>query len=99
LDQDGNVDKLKVRICVRGDLQKKKDPTMEDPHSSTASMRMYKLLLADAARHKSRIFQLGVIGAFLQEIIRSRVLGAIGVQITHMRTVNPFEEFRLQWCN
>ena len=73
LDQQGNVDKLKVRVCVRGDLQKKKDPTMEDPHSPAASMRMSKLLMAEAARHKARVFQLDVIGAFLQARMRSRV--------------------------
>jgi hypothetical protein len=33
LNQGGYVDKLKLPICVRGDLQKKTDPTMEDPHS------------------------------------------------------------------
>ena len=73
LDQQGNVDKLKVRVCVRGDLQKKKDPTMEDPHSPAASMRMSKLVMAEAARHKARVFQLDVIGAFLQARMRSRV--------------------------
>jgi hypothetical protein len=46
--QDGNVDKLKVRICGRRDLQKKRDPTMDDPHSPAASMRISKLLMADA---------------------------------------------------
>jgi hypothetical protein len=43
LNQGENFDKLKVRICVRGDLEKKKDPTMEDPHSAAASTRMSKL--------------------------------------------------------
>jgi hypothetical protein len=38
---------------------------MEDPHSPAASMRKFRLLMTDAARHKARIFQLDVIGAFL----------------------------------
>jgi hypothetical protein len=57
LDQEGNVDKFKVQICVRGYLQMKKYPTMEYPHSPAASMRMSKILTTDAARYKSRIFQ------------------------------------------
>jgi hypothetical protein len=73
LHQEGNVDKLTVRICVRGDLQKKKDPTMEDTYSSDASMRMSKLLMVEAARHKARIFQLDVVGALLQARMRSIV--------------------------
>jgi hypothetical protein len=67
------VYKLKLKICVREDLYKKKDPTMEDPHPPETSMRMSKLLMLDSAGHKARIFQLGLIGAFLQERTRSRV--------------------------
>ena len=74
LDQEGNIDKLKVRICVRGEIQKRRDTLMEDPHSPAASMRMSKMIMAEAARHKSRLFQLDVIGAFLQARMRSRVL-------------------------
>jgi hypothetical protein len=58
---------------VRGDLQKKKDPKMEDTHSPAASTRMSKLLMAEAARRKDIIFQLDVIGAFLQARTRSIV--------------------------
>jgi hypothetical protein len=46
---------------------------MLDPYSPEASMMMSELLTADAARHKARIFQLGMIWAFLQARIRSRV--------------------------
>jgi hypothetical protein len=70
LDQDGNVDKLMVIIFVRGDLQKKRDPKMEEPHSPSASMRMSKLLMTDAALHKARKNKLYVIGAFLQAMMR-----------------------------
>lgn len=74
LDQDGNIDKLKVRICVRGDIHKRRNTLMEDPHSPAASMRMSMMIMAEAVRHKSRLFQLDVIGAFLQARMRSRVL-------------------------
>jgi hypothetical protein len=53
LDQDGNVDKPKVQICVKRGLQKKKDPTIEDhPHSPAASTGMSNLPMADASRKK-----------------------------------------------
>jgi chromatin segregation and condensation protein Rec8/ScpA/Scc1 (kleisin family) len=71
LDQDDNMEELKLQRCVRGDLQKKKNPTMEDPPSPSTSMIMSKLLLSESARHKAIIFQLDVIGAFLQAILRS----------------------------
>jgi hypothetical protein len=74
LDQDGNVDKLEVRMCVRGDLQKKKDPNMEDPHSPAASMIMSKLLMIDAVRHKARKIQLDVIEAFLKKKNEKQIL-------------------------
>jgi hypothetical protein len=64
LYQDVNVDKLKVRICVRGDLQKKDEPTTEDPHSLAAYRIISRLLMVDAYRHKARIFKLVVIGAY-----------------------------------
>jgi hypothetical protein len=63
-----------VFICDRGDLQKKKDPTMEDTHSPAESTRMSNLLIAEAARHKARILQLVVIGVLLQARIISRVI-------------------------
>jgi hypothetical protein len=45
-----------------------KKTTMEDPHSPATSMWMSKLLIADAARHKIRGFQLDVIIEFLQRL-------------------------------
>jgi hypothetical protein len=47
--------------------------TMEDPHSSDAPMRMCELLITDTTRHNTRICQLDVIVAFLQETMRIRV--------------------------
>ena len=73
LNKDGKLDKLKTRLCVRGDIQKKKCPDMEDSHSPAAAFRMLKLFLAHAASKKARVYQGDVIGAFLQAKMRSRV--------------------------
>ena len=63
IQSDGNIDKLKLRILVRGDLQNKE--MVGDTWSPTASMRTLKYFLADASKHKSRVHQLDFIGAFL----------------------------------
>ena len=47
----GNLDKLKLRIVVRGDLQNKE--MIVDTWSPTASMRTLKYFLADVAKHKA----------------------------------------------
>jgi hypothetical protein len=47
---------------------------MEDPNSSDATMRMCELLMANTTKHNTRICQLDVIVAILQEIMRSRVV-------------------------
>jgi hypothetical protein len=47
---------------------------MEYQHSPAVSMIMSKILMADAVRTKSRIFQFDVSGAFLQAGIRLRIV-------------------------
>ena len=65
---DGTVDKFKVRIVFRGDLQRK---IMDlDSWSPTISQRALKLFLAEATRLKCRVRQLDFIGAFLQTPMR-----------------------------
>ena len=49
IQSDGSLDKLKLRIVVRGDLQNKY--MIGDTWSPTASMRTLKYFLADAAKH------------------------------------------------
>ncbi|MGH7954550.1 MAG: reverse transcriptase domain-containing protein, partial [Gloeomargaritales cyanobacterium] len=71
LKSDGSLDKLKVRIVVRGDLQK--DQSAEDTWSPTASVKLLKVYLAHAARMKCRVKQLDFIGAFLQASVRERI--------------------------
>ena len=50
IQSDGGIDKLKLRIVVRGDLQNKE--MFGDTWSPTASMRTLKYFLADAANIK-----------------------------------------------
>ena len=59
IQSDGSLDKLKLRIVVRGDLQNKE--MGGDTWSVTASMRNLKYFLSDASKHKSRVHQLDFI--------------------------------------
>ena len=65
IQSDGSLDKLKLKIVVRGDLQNKE--LVGYPWSPTASMSNLKHFLADATKHKARVHQLDFIGAFFQE--------------------------------
>ena len=67
----GRLDKLKLIIVVRGDLQNKE--MVGDTWSPTASMRTLKYLLVDAAKHKTRVYQIDFIGAFMQAKVKNRV--------------------------
>ena len=53
---DESLDKLKLRIVVRGYLQNKE--LVGYTWSPTASMRNIKYFLTDAAKHKARVYQL-----------------------------------------
>ena len=59
IQSDGSLDKLKLRIVVRGDLQNKE--MVEDTCSPTASMRNLKDFLSDTSKHKVRVHQLDFI--------------------------------------
>ena len=71
IQSDGSLDKLKLIIVVRGDLQN--NEMIGDTWSPTASMRTLKYFLADAAKHKARVLQLYFIGALLQSKVKNRV--------------------------
>ena len=71
IQYDGSLDKLKLRIVVRGDLQNKE--MVGDNWSPTASMRTLKYFLADVAKHKARVHQLDFIGLFLQAKVKNKV--------------------------
>ena len=64
LKANGMVDKPKVRVCFRGDLQK--DHIDGDTFTPIANFRELRRYLATAAAKGVRIYQLDFIGAFLQ---------------------------------
>ena len=78
IQSDGSLDKLKLRIVVRGDSQNKE--MIGDTWSPTASMRTLKYLLADAAKNKAIVCQLDFIGAFLQANVKNRVFVKLDVR-------------------
>ena len=67
----GSLDKPKLRIVVRGDLQNKE--LVGDTWSPIASMTTFKHLLADTAKHKKIVHQLDLIGSSLKEKVKNRV--------------------------
>ena len=71
IQSDGSLDKLKLRIVVRGDLQNKE--MVGDTWSPTSSMSTLKYFLADAAKHKARVQNLDFIGALLQAKVKNIV--------------------------
>ena len=71
IQYDGSLDKLKLRIVVRGNIYNKE--LVGDTWSPTASMRNLKYLLADSTKHKAMFHQLYFIGAFLQAKVKNRV--------------------------
>ena len=71
IQYDGILDKFKLRILVRVDLNNKE--LVVDTWSPTYSMRTLMYFLTDAAKHKSRVHQLDFIGAFLKAKFKNRV--------------------------
>ena len=66
----GGLDKLKARVCLRGDMQIKDDFISWSP---TASTRLLKCFIADAIRNKSKTYQLDFIQAFIQSKATKRM--------------------------
>ena len=65
------LDKLKLMIVVRVDLQSKE--LVGDTWSSTVSMRNLNFFLAYTAKHRARVHQLDFIGAFLQTKFKNKL--------------------------
>ena len=86
IQSDGSLDKLKLRIVVRGDFQNKE--MVGDTCSPTSSMKTLKYFLADAAKHRARVNQLYFIGAFLQAKFKNRVFVKLD-----MRYADYFPEY------
>ena len=78
IQSDRNLDKLKLRIVVRGYFQNKE--MVGDTWSPTASMSTLKYFLADVAKHKERDHQLDFIGAFLQAKVKNRVFVILNIR-------------------
>ena len=70
LNSYGGLDKLKARVCFRGDMQEKFQINLWSP---TASIRLLKCFLADAARLDATIYQLDFIQAFIQTKTTRRI--------------------------
>ena len=68
---DRSLEKLKLIIVVRGDLQKRE--LVGYTWSPTASMRTLKYILVDAVKNKIIVHRLDCIGAFLQAKVKNRV--------------------------
>ena len=71
IQPDGSLDKLNLRIVVRGDLQNKE--LVGDTWSPTASMRNLKYFLEDATIYKAIVHQLYLIGELLQAEVKNIV--------------------------
>ena len=67
----GGLDKRKARICLRGDMQIK--DTNNNSWSPTASTRLLKCLIADAAQNKLTVYQFDFIQAFIQSETKKRI--------------------------
>ena len=80
VQSDGSLDKLKLRIVVRGDLKNKE--TVWDTWSLTASTRTSKNFLADAAKNKARVHQLDFIGSLLQAKVKNIVFVKLNIRYT-----------------
>ena len=80
IQSNGSLDKLKLRIVVRGDFHNKE--IVGDTWSPTASMRTLKYFPADASKHKARVHQLYFIGAFLQAKVNNRVFVKLDIRYT-----------------
>ena len=71
IQSDRSLDKLKLIIMVRGDLQKKE--RVGDSWSTAASTRTLKYFLTDTAKHRATVHQLDFIGSLFQAKVRNRV--------------------------
>ena len=71
LKADGQVDKLKTRIALRGDMMRE---TMFTPDTwcLIAGFRALRLFLAFAVEYRQRIYQLDYVAAFLQADVIGR---------------------------
>ena len=60
-DKDGFLDRYKASICVRGDLQ---PPSEKEKYAATLAARIFRSLMAIAARFGLKAAQLDAVNAF-----------------------------------
>jgi hypothetical protein len=77
LQSNGTIEKLKTRICLRGDLQSASEM---DTWCAIAGFRALKIFLSVAARTKCRTCQLDFIGAFLQACAIDRTVTMLPIE-------------------
>ena len=81
IQSDGILDKLNLKIVVRGDLHNKE--LVGDIWSPTAFTRTLKYILADATKHKSRVHQLDFIGPFLKAKVKNILFVKLDIRYTY----------------
>ena len=81
IQSDGGLDKLKLRIVVRGDLYNKE--LVGDTWSPIASMRIIEYFLADVTKHKARVCQLYFIGELFQSKVKNIVFVKLDSRYTY----------------
>ena len=70
LNSHGGLDKLKARVCLRGDMQERGKINVWSPTSST---RLLKRFIADAILNGCKIYQMDFIQAFIQSEAKRRI--------------------------
>jgi hypothetical protein len=68
-DQDGNLEKCKARIVVRGDLQEK--DTLQSTYAATLAAKSFRLAMALAAKFDLEVKQFDIKSAFLNALRES----------------------------
>jgi hypothetical protein len=71
LTADGQVEKLKTRIALRGDMMRD-DTFIHNTWCPIAGFRALKIFLAFAAECRQRVHQLDYVAAFLQADVVGR---------------------------
>ena len=71
IQSDGSIDKVKLIIVVRGNMQNKE--LVGDTWSPIASMSNLKYFLADPVNHKARAHQLYIYWSNISGKIKNRV--------------------------
>ena len=88
IQYDGSLDKLNLRIVVRGDLKNKY--MIGDTCSLTSSTRTLKYFLADAYKHKVSVHQFYLIGECLRANVKHRGL---------VKLDSRYGEYFPEYCN